>query len=998
MEAGAHVNSYKLRFPEPQPAAHENGNSNATADTSATPIYAPVTNHIKNDEDIHMFEIDGEHSESINVIGDTAVVENDAADDDYGNALAAAATFKKPLEPLNSVASSSVGRPTRELISCIMTTSGFISPAREGKLPDAKKPIVILEEEPPARPSPPPPRATAAPNNTESHHNNPISGGDHKKSGGRADDLAIAVDLKLEHPDQPFAASGTGDDIKPFKTAVPPLSVDGDNVRIKKKLKYADAASLKELKKAKKLSQSKSAKLANAKNRKLNKVLNKLMVKPSKRKALLLESGAIDMCGDMSHLSEEEMMTLLSAKKKLKMQQSMKRKYKKELLLKKSGSKQKASADGGPGTSPQKQRKKRELKIPKHEQGNLPSANSYPYPGDRGATTARPYPSEAVEDSSSIGVDKEESMDMMGGEYQHLDKLSNEPDKRKLNIFKKISTPSSSSNQLASQSYDPNSPIVRKSSKMHSDATPWSSAEQSQQAMTPVKMHDMSVHSTPLFSDPALLTSTPYPVDAVSGKKSKLKGMPKVPKTPKIPKEKKLKKDLTQRKPRTPKAPKAFMPQHLNPPMPVVQPDLAASRMPMPMPMFPNMGFLDQFSGPGLIPSNPLFQSVPFGMPGNNQMPPFSVLPSYSDLLNFSRFKRPNFNEASPSGSVDPNRNPAHNVRHEAIKEEACTSVADKSVKPLCHVAPFVPQSLLSSVEMRSRSKDPPNADDDHAKRTSSGQGSAKPWLDHDNRPTGSTRPSTESHDQSSNAPTYDDQKTTIIIDSDDDDENFTAASNDCRWYSPGTSNAAPSDRDTSQFSDESKRHTKKIKDKSTTGHRDKKDKKDKDGSGIKMKKKKDKKDKTKSECSHLVSLSRSNTISRPSSFPFKSPIGKEKDHKDKAALKEEKRKKKKEKDRLAAAAAAAAAAEADAMSSTGASFSGAFNPTSHAAQSSYPESMARGEPSRDTFDGSEYAHDTANFEASAIPKLTLKLAPSSSSPSSRPSTPDFPSSKKRYI
>lgn len=83
-------------------------------------------------------------------------------------------------------------------------------------------------------------------------------------------------------------------------------------------------------------------------------------------------------------------------------------------------------------------------------------------------------------------------------------------------------------------------------------------------------------------------------------------------------------------------------------------------------------------------------------------------------------------------------------------------------------------------------------------------------------------------------------------------------------------------------------------------------------------------------------------------------------------------------------------------MSSTGASFSGAFNPMTHAAPSSYTDSMARGEPSRDTFDGSECGQDAANFESSSIPKLTLKLAPSSSSPSSRPSTPDFPVSKKR--
>ncbi|XP_055585843.1 transcription initiation factor TFIID subunit 3 [Uranotaenia lowii] len=46
------------------------------------------------------------------------------------------------------------GRPTREISSVIMTTSGFISPAREGRLPEAKVPM-ILEEKP--KPPPPPP-------------------------------------------------------------------------------------------------------------------------------------------------------------------------------------------------------------------------------------------------------------------------------------------------------------------------------------------------------------------------------------------------------------------------------------------------------------------------------------------------------------------------------------------------------------------------------------------------------------------------------------------------------------------------------------------------------------------------------------------------------------------------------------------------------------------------------------------------------------------------
>lgn len=834
---------------EPQPATNENGHSNGTTETLSASAHVPATNHIRSDDDIHMFDIDGEHGEAINVIGDTAVVENNAADDDYGNS--STTTFKKPLEPINS---SSVGRPTRELISCIMTTSGFISPAREGKLPDAKKPIVILEEEPPVRPTPPPVDVKPSANDFVD-----------KKSVGnaRVDDLTMGADIKLENPnggEHPFAPSGgAADDSRPFKTIVPPLSADGDNVSIKKKMKYAhggaNAASLKEMKKAKKLSQSKSAKLPSGKNRKLSKVLNKLLIKPSKRNALLLEGGgAIDMERDMSHLSEEEIMALMSAKKKLKMQQSLKRKYKKELLLKQGGSKKMMHADGSVSTSPQKQRKKREPKIPKREQGNFPSTSNYAYgdgdnvpPGHH----VRPYSSQEVSnvhsygnDSSSIGVDKEESMDMVGGEHQHFDKLSNEPDKRKLNIFKKISTPSLSSSQLASQSFDPNSPIVRKSSNR---VIEWPSADQTPPAMTPAKMHD----STPLFSDPALLTSTPYGTNSGSGKKSKLKGLTKVPKPPKIPKEKKLKKDLTQRKPRTPKAPKTFVPPHLQAPSEQAPPDATSSRMLMPM--FPNMGFLDQFSGPGLIPSNPLFQSVPFGIPGNNQMPPFSVLPSYSDLLNFSRFKRPNFDDAAPAGGlIDPTRNPIHNVRHDATKEDPVASVTDKSMNPLCHVAPFVPQSLLPTVGLRESSggSRPSHADGFGAPSTSVDHAAARHQTARGNSPLPSP-----SAAQRSSAPMYDDEKTTIIIDSDDDEDETTAASNDRRLYSPATSNAAPSERDVSQFLDETKRHTKKIKEKSSTGH-NKKDKKDKEGSGIKMKKKKDKKDKTKSKPTVFFPLS----------------------------------------------------------------------------------------------------------------------------------------------
>ncbi|KFB52251.1 hypothetical protein ZHAS_00020366 [Anopheles sinensis] len=65
----------------------------------------------------------------------------------------------------NAQASTGEGRPTRNISSVIMTTSGFISPAREGKLPDSRIPI-IPEERPPKMlqpPPPPPPSAVSAP-------------------------------------------------------------------------------------------------------------------------------------------------------------------------------------------------------------------------------------------------------------------------------------------------------------------------------------------------------------------------------------------------------------------------------------------------------------------------------------------------------------------------------------------------------------------------------------------------------------------------------------------------------------------------------------------------------------------------------------------------------------------------------------------------------------------------------------------------------------------
>jgi transcription initiation factor TFIID subunit 3 len=70
------------------------------------------------------------------------------------------------------------GRPLREISSVIMTTSGFLSPAREGKLPETKAPAIPSEylDNPKPKPAPAIPSAVSSiPGSSKS---------DKKKSGG----------------------------------------------------------------------------------------------------------------------------------------------------------------------------------------------------------------------------------------------------------------------------------------------------------------------------------------------------------------------------------------------------------------------------------------------------------------------------------------------------------------------------------------------------------------------------------------------------------------------------------------------------------------------------------------------------------------------------------------------------------------------------------------------------------------------------------------------
>lgn len=67
-------------------------------------------------------------------------------------------TFKRP-----RLLMEEEGRPTREISSVIMTTSGYISPAREGKLPESRTPLTAIETAPPPSNNVPAPVANPKP-------------------------------------------------------------------------------------------------------------------------------------------------------------------------------------------------------------------------------------------------------------------------------------------------------------------------------------------------------------------------------------------------------------------------------------------------------------------------------------------------------------------------------------------------------------------------------------------------------------------------------------------------------------------------------------------------------------------------------------------------------------------------------------------------------------------------------------------------------------------
>lgn len=930
--------------PQPQPKEVESQNSDNTAVANNASYFETciTTNHISTktpiDDAINILDLNSnlQEEEAITDIGYTAVVEHNSSElfEDEN-------TFKKPFDSIPSappvpkvqnVKTSSVNengtingappnaiiRPTREIISCIMTTSGFISPAREGKLPEARKPIKIAED---------PPSPIAEPIASA-----PVTEVNERK-----------LHLKAENKDTaataPAKVDNSYDSRKDIETklyeVVSSEKLSEPNVK-KKSKQHMDTGKIKELKKAKKNLIGTDPEL----NKRL-KAFKKLLAKTAKLKQS--EQNAI--------LSRDDMDPELALALKMQ-QQSRSRKRKKLKMLQQQQGSEQQQLDAGP---PAKQRKKKMSKT--DLAANRAFVNGRPQ--EQIHINAHTDPAQVNPAAHSSMRDWPATNEFVHN--QQLDKLSNEPDKRKLNIFKKISS-------MASHD-DATPPSGRKSNKVTELNPPERPPPLFSKEVTPQEHLN---HSLPFNANDNFSNAQNYnqdllvPTSEVSKKKQKNPNKP-----PKPPKEKKIKKDPSQKKVRQPKQPKE------------VETPIIPSLPPRPQQpyLFPPT-FLDPvgFSGPGLIPCNPLFPTVPFDLQGNReQMPnnPFSVLPNFN-FMNLARFKRPNFNDSSSMGESYPNIDNRHSTG--GMNEEPL----DKSIKPLCNVAPLVPPSLLNLEELSSKQHSRENAFNaskesnfgydpvipskdyqGHAAKVNPPITHNEPYSEIEQRKKQLTKQAPGDNVKLYEAHIVEPTQAPIVIDSDDDLPPIATTS-----HIPKESFSAADSSLTSEIK------VKKIKDKSS-GH-SKKDKKDKELGVVKLKKKKDKKDKSKSKT--LKHLNRDEDHSK--SF------------KDKSLLKKEKREKKREKDR-----SAMMAGEMEVLTANAASTSAIFN--KHIQPGMVHDAFSKEQTGyvKSTSDLADISADVSAVESSAIPKLTLKLAPSSASPISRPSTPDFQSSqRKRYV
>lgn len=831
-------------------------------------------------------------SDVINVIGETTVVENHTSITTTDET-----TFKKPFDAPQTQSTSNqrpmaannaenaLGKPTREIISCFMTTGGFISPAREGKLPEAKKPIIIQEDPEPEEI--PVKQRTPSPEIVERKHHSNKRDRENKN-------------------DQLDASKKYGDDaVKPNESAY----VDEENDKEVKL--YEVIQTVPEPPPKKKAKRPLQGTIGAEKKLKKMKYMNRLSKMGAGDNALQSFADGLkkgDGVGGDSMINQK-------LKKKLHKMETLKKKHKQKLG-------QMPFPESNPDTPVQKQHKKRMSKLSKRNlqaMGLNPNAIegfAIPPPMDYSV-----HDSNALQESLNFNMTPKHPPTMKKNK-----KLSNEPDKQKIKFFKK----SLMSKMNNSRDND--------MERMMADSSNVSSNDLN---------HPMAGHAFNAAADgfdgagqfgqmvSGLTDSNRIPTNIdnlpPSKKQKLLKKLNKPQKEPKIPKIKKLKKDPLAKKERVPKTPKLV---DLTGGIPEQLPNMdenPMSKMFLPDEFRPNFGLIDQFPVPGLNPSNPLFQSVRFDLPVRDQMQNYPFVPGQLqnfDFANLSRFKRPNFN--------DPTQNEVENLSKHSRE------IINAPSKPFCNVAPLMPPSLLN-MEMNQKDDyvqnapmNEPHSSQKHYQDTPNSSFGSKKSVQFNNPPA-----------QYSDQP-YGGSDSPIVINSDEDEK-----------VRSNPSQSPSLDVDTSFGGSEVKR--KKVKDKKD---KEKKEKKDKDTGVVKVKKKKDKKDKSKNKGEH----------SKPP--------------KDKSALKKEKREKKKERER------SAAALSMDTNDSMGASSNPFYGSQTH---SEWPRDSSQLGDSSDV--NAIFNTDTSNLEPNAIPKLTLKLAPSSSSPSSRtsrPSTPDFPVSKKR--
>lgn len=839
----------------------------------------------------------------INVIGETTVIENHTS-----ISMADENTFKKPFDAPqpqpatsqrppanNSDNPNAVGKPTREIISCFMTTGGFISPAREGKLPEAKKPIVIQED-----PEPEEVRIkqrTPSPEVVErKHHSNKR---DRETKNDQSETSKNYGNDAIKHNDSAYADDEEGKEVKLYEVI---QTVPDPPPKKKTKKSQLGIAQLKQQKKLKKINQLKA-------NRNL------------------LKMGT----DNASHSFSDNFVKnpMLSAELVVN-EKSKKKQHKLEALKKKHKQKQlNAAAFGNNPELSEKQHKKRMSRLSKK---NLQAMGLNPNAIEGFAIPSSTDPTNySMHDSNALDIHPKENLTKKS--MKQLQKLSNEPDKQKIKFFKKLS--STSSNLLSKMNESRDHEMDRMMTNLSGNDLNHQIADHGFNSGDGFEgLAGQIGHFVPGMADSNRLP--PNLDDLPPSKKQKLlKKLNKPPKEPKIPKIKKVKKDpLAKKEKKTPKmldSPAGLPKQPLN------MDENPMSKMFLPDKFRPDVGMIDQFPVPGINPLNPLFQSVRFDLPVRDQMQNFQFPGSLQnfDFANFSRFKRPNFSDSVQSEIENMGKFPR--------------DISNPPSKPLCNVAPLMPPSLLN-MEMHNQKDDYMNApmNEPHSSQK------------HYQEPPHSGLGSKKNHPFNNPSGQYSDQPfggndSPIVINSDEDDKLRSNPS-----QSPGL------EPDTSFGGGEVKR--KKVKDKKD---KEKKEKKEKDTGVVKMKKKKDKKDKSKNKGDH----------SKPP--------------KDKAALKEEKRKKKKERER------SAAALSMDTNDSMGTASNPFYGSQSH---SEWPRDSFSKEPDHSQLGDSSdvnatFNTDNSNLETNAIPKLTLKLAPSSSSPSSRtsrPSTPDFPINKKR--